>query len=273
MSEKSKQNGILIFPEFQTLKDELNRMRTELSMLLLEKDELQFVVARNIHTQYMLALGSLEYQAYEAQCAVLRLRRKIELVQAAKNRQEIVDLAEIEKTLDKEFEEYQQKLDAQIESMNEAIRRSHAPKLTPEETKEFKKMYREIVKHLHPDMNPHVSDAQIRLFEHAVQAYKNGDLSTLKTIYEMVAAQQLPDAPEPDALSMLREQHKKTVQLIRTVQQDIAEMKKEYPFTVEELLNDPNRLSAKKAELENTKNSYHKMQKFYAARLEQLLEE
>ena len=40
--------------------------------------------------QYMLSLGHLEYKEYELHCAILRLKRKIELIQTKKNRQEKV---------------------------------------------------------------------------------------------------------------------------------------------------------------------------------------
>ena len=79
---------LIVFPEYENLKAEVERFRTELSMLMLEYDELRFVICKNIETEYMLKLGSLEYRAYEAQCTALRLKREIELIQARKNRQE-----------------------------------------------------------------------------------------------------------------------------------------------------------------------------------------
>ena len=111
----------------------------------------------------MLKLGSLEYKAYEAQCAVMRLKRKVELIQAKKNRQEKVNIAKIDERLDVEFYEYQQKLNEQIDKMNEALEHSKAEYLSEEESKELKKLYRKIVKALHPDINPEVSLEQVRL--------------------------------------------------------------------------------------------------------------
>ena len=71
-------DDIIIFPEFDKIKNEIERLRIELSMLLLERDELQFVICRNIEAKYTLEFGSIEYRAYEAQCTALRLKRKIE---------------------------------------------------------------------------------------------------------------------------------------------------------------------------------------------------
>ena len=55
---------ILIAQDFESLKSEVERLRTELSMLVLERDELLFVECKNIETVYMLAIGVLEYKAY-----------------------------------------------------------------------------------------------------------------------------------------------------------------------------------------------------------------
>ena len=83
-------------PPFDKIKNEIERLRIELSMLLLERDELQFVICRNIEAKYTLEFGSIEYRAYEAQCTALRLKRKIELIQAKRNRQEPVSIVAIE---------------------------------------------------------------------------------------------------------------------------------------------------------------------------------
>ena len=66
----SHNSTIIPFPDFQKLKEEIEKLRTELSMLVLERDELRFVVCKNIEMEYMMKVGGLEYQAYEAECAL-----------------------------------------------------------------------------------------------------------------------------------------------------------------------------------------------------------
>lgn len=108
-TESHETNNIIQFPDLVILKESIERIRTELSKLMLERDELQFVICKNIETEYMLKLGSLEYKAYEAQCKVMRLKRKMDLIQARKNRQEVINLTVIDTILDEEFVEYQKR--------------------------------------------------------------------------------------------------------------------------------------------------------------------
>lgn len=261
---------IVLFPEFVTLKAEVEKLRTEISMLLLERDELHLVVCKNIETAYMLALGSLEYKAFELHCKFLRLKRKIDLVQAKKNRQEKVVISVIERILDEEFEEYQQQLDEQINKMNKALDHSKGRPLTEEETKEVKKTYRNIVKALHPDLHPDITPAQIQLFQNAVQAYENGDLNSLRIISEMVAEPVIPEKSK-NGLTILAKEKERLSKTIELIREQITEIKSEYPYTMKDLVDDPEQITKKKAELEETINELKEAYDIYAARLKEML--
>ena len=262
--------NVIVFPDFEKLKSEVEKMRTELSMLLLERDELQFVICKNIETEYMLKLGSIEYKAYEAQCAALRLKRKIELIQAKKNRQEKVIISAIEETLDNEFAEYQKQLDEQIDKMNDALKRSKAEVLSDEDNKELKKLYRKIVKALHPDINPDVSEAQVQLFDNAVSAYKNGDLNTLKIIGEMVGNSPLPEQHK-DALTQLNEEKERLQNLLKVIRDSIEQIKSKYPYTMKEIIEDEEQTEQKKKELENILSQYNELISIYKAKIEEMI--
>lgn len=262
--------NVIVFPDFEKLKSEVEKMRTELSMLLLERDELQFVICKNIETEYMLKLGSIEYKAYEAQCAALRLKRKIELIQAKKNRQEKVIISAIEETLDTEFAEYQKQLNEQIDKMNDAVKRSKAEVLSDEDNKKLKKLYRKIVKALHPDINPDVSETQVDLFDNAVQAYKNGDLGTLGIIGEMVGNSPLPEQHK-DALTQLNEEKERLQNLLKAIRDSIEQIKSEYPYTMKEIIEDEEQTEQKKKELENILSQYNELISIYKAKIKEMI--
>ncbi len=269
-ADTSSAGNVIVFPDFEKLKNEVEKMRTELSMLLLERDELQFVICKNIETEYMLNLGSIEYKAYEVQCAALRLKRKIELIQAKKNRQEKVIISAIEEVLDNEFAEYQKQLDEQINKMNDALKRSKADVLTDEENKELKKLYRKIVKALHPDINPDASEVQVQLFDNAVSAYKSGDLGTLRIIGEMVGNNPLSEQHK-DAMTQLVEERERLQGLLKSIRESIDNIKSEYPYTMKDILEDTEKTEQKKQELENILEQYNELISIYKSRIEEML--
>ncbi len=268
--EPNQDYAVILFPEFVALKADVEKLRTEVSMLLLEKDELRFVICKNIETAYMLTLGGLEHKVFDLNCKVLRLKRKIELIQAKKNRQEKVVLDDIDSVLDDEFAEFQRQLEEQINKMNEAIEHSKGRVLSDEETKEMKKLYRSIVKALHPDLNPDVTPAQLQLFQNAVQAYEQGDIDYLRIISEMVVEPDAPEYTENGMAALTREKEKLTKSLER-IHGQIEQIKSKYPYTMKDLVNDPEEVEKKRMELESTLAELKDLQKWYTARLKEVL--
>lgn len=261
---------IILFPKYEELKEAIEKLRTELSMLVLERDELQFIECKNIEAAYLLALGSLEYKAYEIQCRVLRLKRKSELIQIKKNRQEKISISKIEDTLDLEFEEYQKNLEQQINKINDALQWKEGEFLSEEETRELKELYRKIVKKLHPDLNKDLSEGQLRLFENAVNAYKNGDLGTLQFIGEMVLEPVLPEIKE-DGLGVLKKEKDRLDSIIKNLKEGIDKIKSEYPYYLKELINDKEKMAAEKVRLENMIKEYEGIIIAYDLKIKEML--
>lgn len=262
--------NIIQFPDYQALKEEVERLRTELSMLLLERDELVFVQCKNLDMQYMLTFGALEYKAYEAECTALRLKRKLDLIRAKKNRQEAVILLEIEAILEVEFAEYQQKLEEQIDRMNAALKRSKGAILSEQDEKELKKLYRSIVKRLHPDLNPDITPGEEQLFHHAVEAYEIGDLKTLQVISVMIGDRDLTD-DKHDPLSALVAEKERLTKLLSALKKAIQAIQSEYPYAVKDLLASEEKTAERKKELEACIAQYGEMIAAYEAAINEIM--
>lgn len=270
ITNHEKDNNIILFPDFQKLRDEVEQLRIELSNLVLERDELLLVQCKNIEMEYMLKLGSLEYKAYETQCSALRLKRKIDLIQGKLNRQDKIIISQIEEILNAEFLEFQEKLNAQVEKMNDAINRNDGQFISDEDSKELKKIYRKLVKILHPDLNPQITDALMKLFNNAVSAYENGDLATLRIIDEMIGDHPLPDEKQ-DATTQLVTEKDRLIKILNTVKESIDKIKSEYPYTVKDIIEHPQKIEDKKQELENIIAEYKELIEVYTKHIEEML--
>ncbi|MDY5728476.1 MAG: hypothetical protein SPK49_07655 [Erysipelotrichaceae bacterium] len=270
MAKNKSANEIILNLEYENLKNELLKKRTELSMLVLQRDELKYVICKNIETEYMLELGSLEYCLYQSECIIMRLKRKVELIQMRINRQEKIDVPAIDKLLDEQFREYQQKLEEKIKKMNEAIERGNGEVLTEQQAKELKKLYRAIVKALHPDLNPNVTKQQIKLFQNAVTAYKNGDLQTLRIINEMISNNHSED-DNTDNIEKMRDELIRLDRMISSINGDVEKIKAEYPYTMKNILFDKEQLNQRKEELKDNIDQCNELVSFYKTKIQNLL--
>ena len=270
MAKNKSANEIILNLEYENLKNELLKKRTELSILVLQRDELKYVICKNIETKYMLELGSLEYCLYQSECIIMRLKRKVELIQMRINRQEKIDVSAIDKLLDEQFREYQQKLEEKIKKMNEAIERNNGEVLTEQQVKELKKLYRAIVKALHPDLNPNVTKQQIKLFQNAVTAYKNGDLQTLRIINEMISNNQ-SEYDNTDNIEKMRDELIRLDRMISSINGDVEKIKSEYPYTMKDILFDKEQLNQRKEELKDNIDQCNELVSFYKTKIQHLL--
>jgi hypothetical protein len=269
--ETKTENIIILHPDMEKLKAEVEKLRTELSMLVLEKDQLLLVECRNIEMAYMLSVGGLEYRAYEIECAVLRQKRKIELMQARLNRQEKVNLDEIDSILDIEFEEYQDKLEEQLNSLNDALTRGKAKELSKQDARELKRLYRVIVKALHPDLHPDQSAGKMLLFYHASNAYEHGDLKGMEIIAQTLSDDLAPDDETCSQVFLMKEK-KRLTELLESVKARIAEIKKEYPYTMKAFVADQEKIVEKKTELEELIKNLEDVLGSYTERITELVE-
>ena len=200
------------------------------------------------------------------------MKRKIELIQAKRNRQGPVSIVAIEEILDQEFASYQKQLDERISKMNEALQWKESDVLSESDSKELKMLYRKLVKILHSDMNPERTDAQRELFEHAVTAYKNGDLATLRMIDAMVGSETLVKQ-SGDTIEQLNEEKRRLQNLLKKIQESIAQIKTRYPYTMKEILEDEEKTEQLRQQYEEILGQYEERILFYRIKIEEMMGE
>ncbi len=267
------------------LRAQIRALRELLADLVQERDELVHVTCRELEARYYRELGSLEAEVFRADGLVNYFRRRAEYLRAARNRDEKPDVEKVEQKLRKDLEEYQKVYEEFTRRAKEAEaqRPKRAGKSTAlaetkagekasdsqeqqeaedeipgEEQKaedeilseedRLKRLYRRIVKAMHPDLHPEQDEATRTLFKRAIQAYKDGDLKALEEIDGMSADTE----PEPgqDPLQALREEKQRLLDLVFSLRYEIRHIKIRFPYTKKKLLEDPELLAAEKRRLE-----------------------
>ena len=245
---------IIPFETKEEFQQDIGKLRVELSMLLLERDQLLYHICPAIETAYLMRFGGLEYQVYQAECQFRRLKRKLALIVRSRNRQESIDLNQIECQLDIELEEYYQKLEEQLSNLNWAIERSQREILSDSESKELKKLYRKIVKNLHPDLHPHLGQEELRLFHQAVAAYEDGNLAVLQVISQVVE-----NTDSELSGNLLVQEKERLKQMVSELVEAITALKKAYPYSLKSLLEDEEACQKRLAELTEQLTEYQSL--------------
>ena len=263
--------NIITHPEYEKLNKETETLTETLTEKIIKKDYLLYHLKPALTAEYMTKIGIWEYKIYEVEIKIRKIRRKIQLIQAKINKQEKINLKEIEKILKIEFTIFQEKLRKQLEELNKTLKYIEGQFLTEEETKEIKKIYKEIVKKLHPDLNPQITKEQQELFHNAVQAYENGDLETLKMIKLITEGEK----NTLKTIDKLEELNKKINQLkanIEEINKYTKELLKTFPFDHQELLKNPNWIKERTKELQETLYEYEQEYKTHQQKLKNILE-
>lgn len=248
-------DSIIEFPEAKKLREDVERLKAELLDLVTERDDLKFNICKNIKTDYMFEIGFIEYRVYEKYCEYARLKRMKELIQARKNRAEKVDLDEIERQLDREFEDYIHKLNEKIRDINEAIERSKLKTLSEEDTKDIKKMYKELVKKLHPDLNPDLTEEQLKMFYNVVDAYEAGDITAMRILYNLVDMNRSLEDSE-STLDKLAKQKANLEKLVEEIRREVEKIKTTPPYIFKYFLEDEEKKNERIQKLEELSAGY-----------------
>ena len=168
-------------PEITKLQTEVSTLEKELGKVILEQDEMINAIKPNLEAEYQKTIGYKELECLENEIASRRIKRQIELLQAAINRQEEIDLDRIEQQLDDELQEWYEKVKKQYKKVKEAQDRIEGL-MSDEDSAEFKKLYRKLVFKLHPDLNPDQTEDEVNLWHRIQLAYQGGDLEEMRSL-------------------------------------------------------------------------------------------
>ena len=212
--------SIIVHPEVQKLKDRL-------AELIYEHENLISHLCPLIERRYVLEFGIYEYELYLPEFDISKLKRKLQLMRMEINHENKIDLEKIDNILSEEFEEYEQQLKAQIEEIN-YLKSTEIKQLSDEDSRKLKKIYRILIKKLHPDLNPNQRFYEKNMFLRATKAFQNGDLSDLEALLALTDDGEIEEESEIDDLK----------RLIGDFEEKIEKIKQDYPYNKKELLVD-----------------------------------
>ena len=284
------------------LKAQIAALRELLFSLILERDQLVQTGLHEIEAQYMREVGNLEAEVYREEYEARLLKRKLELMRARVNREEPICEEEINESLRGEYEAYQVKYRIYVEKVHEAAEAGKTesaeqgtnqnandsaqtdegkqgktesadkPQKKPESPEaELKRLYRKIVKAMHPDLHPVQDEATKALFRTAIVAYKDRDLKKLREIAAIIDGEKGTESESVDLLTELNQERQRLLDLIRGLRNELDRIKTNYPYTLKAILDDPEKLKAKKVKLKKRIDNARKVAEVCRQRIEEMM--
>lgn len=222
--------------EHKELTTRLEQLRLEFLELFTRHKDMVENESAILTSLYLQKLGHLQLELLQKQTEAARLKMKMNLIQAAINRDEQPNLHAIENLINKQMQDYYAQIEAQAAALNEA--REVLSHLIPEEeAAKLKEVFRVLCKKLHPDLNPNQTEEEKDLFVRVKSAYDLNQLGELQKIllyFENSKKEKLPLV----SVDEKREQIRHLEENIASLKSKIEQLKQSFPFTIEELIFD-----------------------------------
>ena len=234
--------------ETRALAAENELLRDELARLLAEAHDLWHTVRPNLMALYHTKIGACELDLLQTMYQFAYLKRTLELAQAALNRSELPDRQAIEQQLQRELVGWRQRIAEAAERIKSGEARLSSL-LSPAKDRKLKKLYRALVKALHPDLHPNLTAEQARMWQRVQDAYALADLEELQALALVVKQ---PEAAVPELLSLdkLRLEQEKLRKHIAEMLERIGSIRSHPPFSLQEQLADGDWVAERRRELE-----------------------
>ena len=246
MSDARKDNILEVYNGDLSREEYLARLKNKLAELFEKREHMIAYEKDMLLAAYTKWIGAYKYEEFSLQVTIKRQQRKAALIQARINRDEPVVIEAIEQQLDEEFAEYERLLQEQLEQIKAASEILETPLLSEEDAMELKQLYRLIVKRLHPDWNPNLTQEERDLFVRAQVAYKMTNIQELRNILLMIDTKKTDTRQDIDIEAEIA----KYEQSIADMQERIEKLEQTFPFTMRKMLEDEEQLKKQQEEIQ-----------------------
>lgn len=233
----------------------------EYAKLLLKRDEVK-KEAGSFLTAYICEFGELITKVFEAKIECIKKKKSIAFCQSVLNRGELPDAKALQAFIKKNMQEYYEQLDGMIEDNKKA---QEAKTFTEATVRRCSKLYKQIAKQVHPDLNPEAgkNKAVQDLWNRTVEAHKNNDLKTLEELLLLVEK-----AVKDEGLESLKIDIPDIDDKIKDIRIEIETIVSTAPYTYGALLQDIVKMDEKKTSLQTELEEYND----YSKELDKVLE-
>lgn len=260
--------NLIIHPQAEKLRHQNRQMQTEIARLIVERDQLKNVICPQIFAEYQSKIGAIELRVFQFECDIRAFVRRIEIANTALNRGEKPVYGQIECEIETEFAAWREQIAEQMRNIKAAKELEDLPTLSRAESRELQTLYRKLAFLLHPDIIGTADERRAKLWLQAAEAYKFGDLQTLRTIRLIVSDEISEDNSTGENTSILENLKARNSELKLSCEKfmdEIGTIKTSEPYILHKILDDD-------WELEKLKSDLHEKIEILREKRRQLIE-
>lgn len=237
-------------PRERALREEYKLLSLGFSQLYTEHQDLINTVGPRLSAEYLQAVGELQYKVLQLQLEIKLLSMRESLLRQYVNRDETPDVERVNKELERVREEYNATLRQESEKLFYAKEYLKSPELSPDESKEIRRLYQTIVKLVHPDLHPESTEEMIEIFRRGTQLYKEGDLDGIRDLYNVVLFKHPTEGI--DVTNGIEYEIEQLKGRIAKIKAKIEELWQTFPYTFAKELADPQWVEQRQRDLTET---------------------
>ena len=214
------------------------------------------------HRAYVREFGDLILDVFKKKIECIQKKKTIEYCQAALNHGKAVDQKAMQEYLEKEMAEFKAQLKDMVKEHEESLKDGT---ITEKDALEIKRIYHRLVKKIHPDINPAVSESHtlMDLWNRVVISSDCNDLKGLQEL-EVLVNKALEDMDMEGTDFEIPNIDEKIAQL----EAQILKIRETDPYQYKYLLENADSVAVKKADLKEELKSYED----YSNQLDEILE-
>ncbi|MFM2136257.1 MAG: hypothetical protein RL021_1657 [Bacteroidota bacterium] len=254
----------------------LLRFEELLELLPRAEEEREHLVGHTLpllNARYLQLVGSAHLGLLQLRLEAFELKRKSEMIRSYVNRGEEVLIEVIDTLLSAEMKAEREKIEAEARRIQAAQSFFGSPVLTDKQSAELKKLYYELARILHPDLNPEQTAERAELWLQVAEAYRNGDLERLRVLQLLAQENASPaDASVATGLEELKSKVERLQAALDRVVENVAVIKEAFPYSHIEKLDDPDWLAEQHAYIRKSTEAVEEEIRMYRQLIDALLE-
>ncbi len=234
--------------------------------LLLKRDQL-FRESGSYMTSYTQEFGDMITENFKLKVECIKKKKTIRYCQRCMNGGLAIDTADMQAEIEREMTLYYGWLK---EVADDNKRAKEAGRISEYRLSRAKKIYRRLIKILHPDINKKIAeDENLReLWEKIAQAYQRTDVDALDDL-EVLVRREMEEMGDDSFELNLDDIEERIVR----VENQINEILTTEPYTYGELLNDEEKKKARREKLQAEHDEYEKYLEDLKKTLDDMLKE